>query len=194
MGANVLCSGFDHNFQRREGVDRNAAANFRLTVRSGKHSEQTSGCAAGFLQANFVAVPKEMAFDFLLFCLRNPKPCPLLEVIDDGKKEPLALAPGADITTDIPRWLIAHSFYLLFLTKLCRYRVYHDGVVVEERDSVSDLWSGSKTDQGSDGSKDRFGKLSMVGFLLGCSFSWEQALVDAGLTPRHIEECRNVPM
>ena len=67
-----------------------------------------------------------------------------------------------------------------------RYRVYRNGTVAEERESVSDLWSGSESDLDGQG--------GMVGFLLGCSFSWEQALVDAGLVPRHIEEGRNVPM
>ena len=103
----VLCSGFDHSFRLHEGVDRSSAALFRQDVRTKKHTGQTSGCAPGFLQANFVAVPKEYAFDFMLFCLRNPRPCPLLEVIDEGMTEPLGLAPGADITTDIPRYIIA---------------------------------------------------------------------------------------
>jgi hypothetical protein len=87
-----------------------------------------------------------------------------------------------------------------------RYRVYRNGVVAEERDSVSDLWApyaatssdagdvGSGNDGGRSGGVSHGSAGGMVGFLLGCSFSWEQALVDAGLIPRHIEEGRNVPM
>jgi hypothetical protein len=100
-----LCSGFDHSFRRQDGVDRSAAALFRQSVRTKSHTGQTSGCASGFLQANFVALPKEFAFDFMLFCLRNPRPCPLLDVIEAGSKEPSAVAPGADVTTDIPRYV-----------------------------------------------------------------------------------------
>ena len=118
-GFDVLRSGFDHSFRRHEGVDRSSAALFRQDVRTKKHTGQTSGCAPGFLQANFVAVPKEFAFDFLLFCLRNPRACPILEVIDEGMTEPLVLAPGADITTDIPRYITAtskHGYYILVAT------------------------------------------------------------------------------
>ena len=53
----------------------------RAKVRSKEFSGQTSGVAAGFVQCNFVAIPKAWAFDFLVFCLRNPKPCPLVEGI-----------------------------------------------------------------------------------------------------------------
>ncbi len=109
----TLRTGFDHTFRRQEGVDRSSAALFRHEVRTKKHTGQTSGCAPGFLQANFVAVPKEFAFDFMLFCLRNPQPCPLLEVINEGSTEPIGLAPGSDITTDIPRCDIPnHSNHL----------------------------------------------------------------------------------
>ena len=56
----------------------------RCAVRSGLLRGHTSGLAPGYAQANLVIVPKESAFDFLLFCQRNPKPCPLLEVLDVG--------------------------------------------------------------------------------------------------------------
>ena len=80
---------------------------------------------------------------------------------------------------------------------ITRYRIYRDGRVSEERDSVSDLWPENIDDEPREDSEKKMGlelREGMVGFLLGCSFSWEQALVDAGLTPRHIEEGRNVPM
>ena len=44
---------------------------------------------------NLVVVPRALAFDFLLFCQRNPKPCPLLEVTEPGDPEPRKAAPGA---------------------------------------------------------------------------------------------------
>jgi uncharacterized protein YcsI (UPF0317 family) len=98
--------------------------------------------------------------DFLIFCQRNPKPCPILDVCEPGKYNPVLTAPSADIRTDIPK-----------------YRVYRDGVMTEELTDVKKLWSDD-----------------LVSFLLGCSFTFEKALVDSGIAIRHIEENKNVPM
>ena len=56
----------------------------RARIRAGAFNEPTGGQAPGFVQANLVVVPQVYAFDFLLFCQRNPKPCPLLEVVEAG--------------------------------------------------------------------------------------------------------------
>lgn len=95
----------------------------RASIRSGAFSGNTGGQAPGFVQANLVIVPERYAFDFLLFCQRNPKPCPLLEVIEPGRVAPQRLAPGADIRTDLPR-----------------YRVWRDGEAVDEPADVSGIW------------------------------------------------------
>src|SRR6516162_4424541 len=87
----------------------------RRRARSGELTGPTPGLAPGFVQANLVMVPRELAFDFLLFCQRNPKPCPLLDVTEPGSAEPRAVAPGADLRTDLPR-----------------YRVYRHGELVDE--------------------------------------------------------------
>jgi uncharacterized protein YcsI (UPF0317 family) len=140
---------------------RNATgAEVRAHARNGTWNEQTSGLAMGYVQANLVIVPRELAFDFLLFCQRNPKPCPLLDVTEPGDPEPKAVAPGADLRTDLPR-----------------YRVYKNGECVEEPADLRTHW-----------------RPDFVGFLLGCSFTFENALLQAGLPVRHIEEGRNVPM
>ena len=55
-------------------------------IRNGKINCQTSGMCNGYAQANLCILPKDYAFDFLLFCVRNPKPCPILEVGDVGSK------------------------------------------------------------------------------------------------------------
>lgn len=141
-------------------VDRSAPREFREKVRRQEFTDQTSGCVDGFVQANFVALPKEHAFDFLSFCLRNPKPCPLLDVTDPGDPIPKSVAPFADLRTDIPK-----------------YCIYRNGVLHEEVTDITEFWNDD-----------------MVGFLLGCSFSWEGLLSQKGLTPRHVEEGRNVPM
>src|SRR3954453_17312697 len=90
-------------------------AEVRSLARAGEWSGPTAGLAMGYVQANLVVVPRDLAFDFLLFCQRNPKPCPLLEVVEAGQAEPKATAPGADLRTDLPR-----------------YRVYRHGELVDE--------------------------------------------------------------
>lgn len=121
---------------------------------------QTSGTAPGFVQANLVILPRTYASDFLTFCLRNPKPCPLLDVTDAGCPEFKQMAPGADIRTDLPL-----------------YRIWRDGKLERETERVDDTYEND-----------------MVGFALGCSFSWEDVLKDRGLAPRHMLNNTNVPM
>ena len=94
----------------------------RMASRNGQFDAPTAGHAAGFIQANLMVVPQAQAFDFLLFCQRNPKPCPLVEVLSPGQLEPLC-APGANIATDI-----------------ASYRVYRHGEFTEERSDISTLW------------------------------------------------------
>lgn len=131
----------------------------RAASRSGKFTAPTAGHAPGYIQANLMIVPQDQAFDFLLFCQRNPKPCPLVEVLEPGQFEP-ACAPGANLATDVPG-----------------YRVYRDGEFVEERSDISDLWQ-----------KD------FVTFLIGCSFSFEAAVIAEGVRLRHVDQGRNVAM
>lgn len=139
---------------------QSTAEEVRLASRSGDWNSPTSGIALGFVQANLVILPKEQAFDFLLFCLRNPQSCPLLAVVEAGNWEPAEVAPGADLRTDVPR-----------------YAIFRDGVKVEETTSIVDYW-----------------RDDLVSFLLGCSFTFETAMLSAGLPVRHIEEKVNVPM
>jgi uncharacterized protein YcsI (UPF0317 family) len=89
----------------------------------GGHSAPTAGWANGFAQANLIAVPREWAYDVLLFCQRNPKPCPVLDVTEPGAWT-TPLAEGSDLRTDIPR-----------------YRVWRDGLLVDEPTEVRDLWT-----------------------------------------------------
>lgn len=135
-------------------------AEVRASARRGEWTGPTPGLAPGFVQANLVVVPRELAFDFLLFCQRNPKPCPLLDVTEPGSGEPTQVAPGADVRTDVPR-----------------YRVYRHGELVEEPATLHGWW---RDDQ--------------VAFLIGCSFTFENALLQAGVPVRHVEQGCNVPM
>ncbi len=144
-------------------IDRAALitpADVRRACRSGLLREQTSGLAPGYAQGNLVILPESLAESFHLFCRRNPKPCPLLEVTAAGDPVPHKFAPDADLRSDLPA-----------------YRVWKDGTLVEERHDVIDLW------------RDDF-----VAFLIGCSFTFEAALVEAGIPVRHVELGSNVPM
>ena len=131
----------------------------RQLIRNREWTSPTSGAAKGYLQANLVMLPREQAFNFLLFCVRNPKPCPILDVLEPGQIEP-TIAPGADLQTDLPR-----------------YRIFENGQLKDEVEDVTDFFNES-----------------MVSFLLGCSFSFENAMLAAGLPIRNIEEDKNVSM
>ena len=120
----------------------------------------TAGLAPGYVQANLVILPAELGLEFLVFCLRNPKSCPLLDVTEIGDPEPKQIAPGADLRTDLPR-----------------YRIFRHGEPIKETTDITPLWQSD-----------------FVAFLLGCSFSFETALLKAGIPVRHIEEQKNVPM
>jgi uncharacterized protein YcsI (UPF0317 family) len=82
------------------------AAGLRAAARAGQHTGPTAGLAPGATQANLVALPEADAFDFLRFCVANPKPCPVLDVSDPGSPEPARIAPGADLRTDVPRYRV----------------------------------------------------------------------------------------
>lgn len=131
----------------------------RQNCRAGRYAGATAGLAAGYVQANLMIVPREYAFEFLLFCQRNPKPCPLIEVIEAGNYRP-ATAEDADIRTDLPG-----------------YRIFRNGALAEEVTDIKALW-----------------RDDLVSFLIGCSFSFEAALIDAGIALRHIEAGKNVSM
>jgi uncharacterized protein YcsI (UPF0317 family) len=134
-------------------------AALRQACRTGAFDRPTAGHARGRAQANLAILPQADAFDFLLFCQRNPEPLPLIEVLAAGSREALC-APGSDVATDAPG-----------------YRVYRDGALVEERADIAALW-----------------RPDLVAFLIGCSFSFESALEDAGIALRHLRLGRNVAM
>jgi uncharacterized protein YcsI (UPF0317 family) len=129
-------------------------------IREGRWRKPTAGLAPGYVQANLVVLPRDLAYDFLLFAQRNPKPCPVLEVTDTGSPEPRLSAPGADLRTDVPK-----------------YRIYRNGEFAGEVRDIVGVWAPD-----------------LVAFLLGCSFTFEAGLLQAGIPVRHIEEGRNVPM
>lgn len=132
----------------------------RLRIRAGRHTGPTAGLAPGNVQANLVILPRALAHDFLRFAQANPKPCPVLAVGDPGDPTLPGLARDLDLRTDLPR-----------------YRVWRDGILVDEPTDIKALW-----------------RDDLVSFPIGCSFSFEQALIEDGIEIRHISCDVNVPM
>lgn len=132
----------------------------REACRVGSLRTPTPGLAPGYVQANLVLLPRDWAFDFLLFCQRNPKPCPLLDVTEPGHPEASHVAPGSDLRADLPA-----------------YRIWKHGELIDEPHEIYTYWQDD-----------------LVGFVIGCSFTFENALLHAGIPVRHIEQGCNVPM
>jgi uncharacterized protein YcsI (UPF0317 family) len=118
----------------------------------------TAGWSRGWTQANLMVLPRDLALDFLVYAQRNPKPCPVLDVLEAGEVSGPLL--DGDVRTDLPA-----------------YRVYVDGELAEETTDVSGWW-----------------RDDLVSFLVGCSFTFESALVEGGVPVRHVEQGVNVPM
>ncbi|MDP3650067.1 MAG: putative hydro-lyase [Rhodoferax sp.] len=136
------------------------AQHVRKMVRQGAWASHTSGLASDHVQGNVVILPEALAGDFLRYCQRNPKPCPVLAVSEPGQAMLPSLGDDIDICSDLPR-----------------YRVWRHGEVIDEPTDITALW-----------------RNDLVTFVLGCSFSFEQALLEAGLPLRHIAQGKNVAM
>lgn len=132
----------------------------RLAARAGTLTGPTSGMAHDHVQTNLAILPAAEAFSFLLFCQRNPKPCPLVEVLEPGEVDPKITSVGADVRTDAPR-----------------YRVYEHGVQIDEPYDLMDYW-----------------RDDLVTFVLGCSFTFEHALIRNGIDLPYYGTETNVPM
>ncbi|MGB1026908.1 MAG: putative hydro-lyase [Rhodospirillaceae bacterium] len=135
-------------------------AEVRALIRKGQFTEDTSGLCGGYLQGNLVILPQADGMDFFQFCQRNPKPCPLIGVSDPGDPMLRALGQDIDVRSDLPG-----------------YKIFRDGVLVEEASDITAHW-----------------RDDLMAFLLGCSFSFEEALSAEGIEVRHVAKGRNVPM
>ena len=137
-----------------------SATQVRAAIRTGAYTGHTAGLAAGKLQCNLAILPEQAALDFLRFCQRNPKPCPIVGVSDTGDPGLPTLGRDIDIRTDVSK-----------------YRVFRDGQFAKEVTNITDHW-----------------RNDMVTVALGCSFTFENALLRDGIPVRHIESGKNVPM
>jgi uncharacterized protein YcsI (UPF0317 family) len=137
-----------------------SAEQVRAAIRSGAYDGHTAGLAAGKLQCNLAILPERYALDFLRFCQRNPKPCPVVGIGDSGVPYLPTLGNDIDIRSDVSK-----------------YRVFRDGTFSDEVTDIADIWSDD-----------------LVTVALGCSFTFENALLRNGIPVRHIESGLNVPM
>ncbi len=132
----------------------------RQGARRGELTGHTAGLAPGFVQCNLVVLAEAYAADFLRFCQRNPKPCPLIAVSEPGDPTIPDAGEDLDVRSDLPR-----------------YRVWQDGRLVDEPTDIRRWW-----------------RDDLVAFLIGCSFTFEEALAAEGVGVRHLEGGGNVPM
>ncbi len=126
-------------------------AEFRHVVRQGEWTGGSEMACRGYAQANVAIVPRDYAYDFLVFCNRNPRPCPVIDITEVGDPHPRLMAPEADLRTD-----------------LTRYKVFKDGELVDEPTDISQYW-----------------RDDLVGFLLGCSLSFDWLLRAANIKFRY---------
>ena len=100
-----------------------SASDVRAAIRAGDYQGHTAGLAAGKLQCNLAILPERYALDFLRFCQRNPKPCPMVGVGDTGNPMLPTLGRDIDIRTDVPK-----------------YRIFRDGALSDEVTDISSIW------------------------------------------------------
>lgn len=143
-----------------ENLKNSTLAEVRTEIRAGRYTAHTAGLGRGSLQANLVIMPEEFAFDFMRYCQRNPKPCPITGVSDTGNPMMFTMGNDIDIRTDVPA-----------------YNIYRNGRLDISVTNIAEIW------------RDDF-----VVFTLGCSFTFEHALLDAGINLWHIDNDRTVPM
>lgn len=100
------------------------AAEARAAIRAGHYSAHTAGLGRGCLQANVAIMPECHALDFMRYCQRNPKPCPLTGVSDTGAPLLTTLGHDIDIRSDVPA-----------------YNIYRDGRLAETVTDIRHLWT-----------------------------------------------------
>ncbi|MHA7776740.1 putative hydro-lyase [Roseibium sp. M-1] len=146
--------------QSYESLRQESIEAVRAQIRSGSYTAHTAGLGRNLLQANLAIIPEAYALDFMRFCQRNPKPCPLIGVSDTGNPMLFTLGHSLDIRTDVPA-----------------YDLYREGRLAGSVTDLGGLWSDD-----------------LVVFALGCSFTFEHALIEAGIDLWHISNNLTVPM
>jgi uncharacterized protein YcsI (UPF0317 family) len=147
-------------------------AEVRKASRNGSHTTSTSGLAKTYIQANLIILPSRYASNFRLLCARNPVPCPLIAESEavgkwDAVKSWITGLEGNDVLSafDIRQ-------------DVPKYMVYKDSKLTKSHCAdIVEEWTEDH-----------------VAFLIGCSYSFESALTEAGLPPRYTTTDQIVPM
>jgi len=132
----------------------------RKLIRSGDYIGQTAGLSKNMLQTNLIILEKQYALDFMIFCQRNPKACPLVAVTNVGDPFFKTLGNNIDVRTDVPS-----------------YNIYENGNFNKTVNQISEFWNEN-----------------LIGFAIGCSFTFEHSLLRHGFSIDHISENKVVPM
>lgn len=149
----------------QDAMTRSRPSEFRQDCKTGTFSTTTGGVCPGYAQANLVILPQKAATDFANLCQRNPVPIPLLGMT----------SPGNPHRVNDKRILADPSFDIR--TDFPKYTIYENGKLVGSKAHILDEWTSDS-----------------VGFLIGCSFSFEHALAEAGLPARNSKCGKNVSM
>ncbi|CAR26742.1 ZYRO0C00308p [Zygosaccharomyces rouxii] len=141
-------------------------ADFRLLCRREEFTSHTSGILPSYMQANLLILPGAIAKDFEDLCHRNPVPCPLLAKTERSfdKLDNVSLITHSD-----------HGFDIR--TDIPKYHIFQGGRLQEKSNDCRMYW------------RDNY-----VGFLIGCSYSFEGSLISAGLPPKNAVLGQNVSM
>lgn len=138
---------------------------FRRLCKLGNMTTLTGGHCPGYAQANLVVLPAQAAADFADLCFRNPVPLPLL-----------GMTPIGD-SSKIDNLQILDDEEFDITTDFPKYTVFEKGKLIDTVQDIKSYWTESH-----------------VGFLIGCSYSFENALAKAGLPARNSVENISVSM
>ncbi|KAH6675070.1 hypothetical protein B0J14DRAFT_588869 [Halenospora varia] len=144
----------------------------RQASRIGLQASTTSGLAETYIQANLIILPSRYASDFRTLCARNPVPCPLIAESEsvgrwDAVKSWITGLNGSSVLGEVD-----------LRRDTPKYMVFKDSKLVKSHcDDITADWTEDH-----------------IAFLIGCSFSFESALSNASLPPRHALMKRTVPM
>ena len=95
----------------------------RELIRCCNYKGQTAGLSQNMLQTNIIILEKKYALDFMIFCQRNPKACPLVGVTDIGSPFFKTLGNNIDIRTDVPS-----------------YNIYKNGRLFDTVNQIESYW------------------------------------------------------
>jgi uncharacterized protein YcsI (UPF0317 family) len=138
---------------------------FRQLVRENLHFGPTNGICIGYMQCHMVVMDLSLAMNFITFCQRNHQSCPMLEICVDDENS------RSYMPTEL-----APSGNVDLRTDIPKYSIYRDGLWERDIANATSVWPENA-----------------VSFLIGSSFSYDGAFIDAGIPLRSVDANKNVP-